>query len=270
MQRPTTSGRRHNRTGSVSVAELIRKQRTPLRIPSPEQAATQGLVTELLGEPVHRSAPPPSRRGARIAGLVTGALVLITSVAAVAVLAGHRAPGPERPRAAAPREISGHSALRPDVLSAELGGSAEPGGSTRTGDGAEPGRPAEVAPLPMAADDPAAPSVVPPPSVATGPNPRVDVVRRFYELLPAKPAEAARLLSPELVGGSGREFVAAWDRIQSITIESTSARPDGSVLAVVSMQERTGRWMRVEQVFWLTETSQPRITGTRVLSAQRS
>lgn len=265
MQRPTTSGRRHNRTGSVSVAELIRKQRTPLRIPSPEQAATQGLVTELLGEPVHRSAPPPSRRGARIAGLVTGALVLITSVAAVAVLAGHRAPGPERPRAAAPREISGHSALRPDVLSAELGGSA-----ARTADVAEPDRPAEVAPVPMAADEPVAPSVVPPPSVATGPDPHVDVVRRFYELLPAKPAEAARLLSAELVGGSGREFVAAWDRIQSITIESTSARPDGSVLAVVSMQERTGRWMRVEQVFWLTETTQPRIIGTRVLSAQRS
>ncbi|XVV03189.1 hypothetical protein ACQPW3_38610 [Actinosynnema sp. CA-248983] len=266
MQRPTTSGRRHNRTGSVSVAELIRKQRTPLRIHSPEQAADLGLVTELLGEPVHRSAPPPSRRGARIAGLVAGALVLITSVAAVAILAGHRAPGPDRSRVAAPREISGSSALRPDVLSAELGG---------TPAGVDAPR-AEVVPAPMAADEPVvvdepvAPSVVPPPSVATGPHPRVDVVRRFYELLPAKPAEAARLLSPELVGGSGRDFVASWDRIQSITIESTSARPDGSVLAVVSMQERTGRWMRVEQVFWLTETTQPRIIGTRILSAQRS
>ncbi|MFI9814860.1 hypothetical protein [Saccharothrix variisporea] len=262
MQRPTTSGRRHNRTGSVSVAELIRKQRTPLRIPSPEQAATQGLVTELLGEPVHRSAPPPSRRGARIAGLVTGVLVLLTSVAAVAVLAGQRAPGPERPRPVAPREISGSSALRPDVLSAELGGGTGPA----VPDGAD--APAEL--VPMAADELEAPSAVPPPSVATGPNPQVDVVRRFYELLPAKPAEAARLLSPELVGGSARDFVTSWDRIQAMTIESTTARPDGSVLAVVSMQERTGRWMRVEQVFWLTDTSQPRIIATRVLSAQRS
>ncbi|MEJ2854622.1 MULTISPECIES: hypothetical protein [unclassified Saccharothrix] len=261
MQRPTASGRRHNRTGSVSVAELIRKQRTPLRIPSPEQAATQGLVTELLGEPVHRSAPPPSRRGARIAGLVTGVLVLLTSVAAVAVLAGQRAPGPERPRAAAPREISGSSALRPDVLSAELGGTGA----------AVPGRSdAPVELVPMAADEVEAQSVVPPPSVATGPHPQVDVVRRFYELLPAKPAEAARLLAPDLVGGSGRDFIASWDRIQAMTIESTTARPDGSVLAVVSMQERTGRWMRVEQVFWLTDTSQPRIIATRVLSAQRS
>jgi hypothetical protein len=41
------------------------------------------------------------------------------------------------------------------------------------------------------------------------------------------------------------------------------------VLAVVSMQERTGRWMRVEQLFRLSDTTVPRIVDTEVLSAQR-
>lgn len=259
MQRPTTSGRRRDRAGSVSVAELIRKQPAPLRIPSREQAATQALVAELLGE----DAPEPSRpvnRAARAVGLVSGALALLAVVAVTSVLAGHRSVGPVLPSAEPPVEIDGSSALRPDLLSAELGGGAEAGAAERA---LEPG--AQVAPRQA---EPPAPA--PPLDVVTGPKPQVDVVRRFYELLPAKAAAAAQLLSPELVGGSVDDFVAAWGRIRAVGIESTSLRPDGSVLAVVSLQEADGRWMRVEQLFRLTDTTTPRIVGTEVLSAQRS
>jgi hypothetical protein len=58
--------------------------------------------------------------------------------------------------------------------------------------------------------------------------------------------------------------------IRSVNVDQILLRPDGSVLAVVSMQERNGSWLRIEQLFWLTDTTQPRIIGTEVLSAQRS
>ncbi|MEU5691242.1 hypothetical protein [Actinosynnema sp. NPDC020468] len=231
------------------MAELIRKQPAPLRIASREETERHRFVADLLGDP--EPTGPPSRRTARIAGLSTGALVFVATVLAAALLAGHRDPGPAHPHVSPPAEISGSEALRPDLLWAELGGSVDV-------------LPASVTPLAADSAD-----VVPPDALATGPRPQVDVVRRFYELLPAKPAAAARLLAGELVGGQG-DFATAWSAIQSITIESTTLQPDGTVRAAVSMQERSGQWLRVEQVFWLTDTRTPRIIGTRVLSAQRS
>ncbi|ROP39971.1 hypothetical protein [Saccharothrix texasensis] len=260
MQRPTTSGRRHNRTGSVTVAELIRKQPAPVRIRTREQAATHGLVADLLREE-NDTALPGRRptRTAKLAGVTTGAVVLLASIAATAVLAGNRPAGPDGPRVEPPAAISGSAALRPDLLSAGLGA------------GRPDGVPAQARLVaPTAVYTPAEPPMmVPPTQVDVGPEPQVDIVRKFFELLPANPTQAARLLSPELLGGSRRDFVESWDHVQAITIESTSLRPDGAVLAVVSMQERTGRWMRVEQLFRLTDTSVPRIVATEVLSAQR-
>src|SRR5689334_23486203 len=49
VQRPATTGRRHTRAGSISVAELIKQQPVPMRILSNEEAATDALVTSLLG-----------------------------------------------------------------------------------------------------------------------------------------------------------------------------------------------------------------------------
>ena len=40
------------------------------------------------------------------------------------------------------------------------------------------------------------------------------------------------------------------------------AARDGWVLAVVSMQEIDGSWLRIEQLFWLTSTSQPPFGAT--------
>ncbi len=255
MQRPTTSGRRHNRAGSVTVAELIRKQPTPVRIRFREQAATHGLPTD---PPREGTDPAPSgarpARAAKLAGVATGAIVLVASIAAASILAGNRPGGPDQPRVEPPAAITGSSALRPDVLSAELGGLPAP---ARQG-------------APGAADvTRESPVMVPPPQVDVGPEPQVDIVRRFFQLLPAKPAEASRMLSPELLGAGARDFVESWGNVQAITVESTAMRADGAVVAVVSMQERTGRWMRVEQLFRLTDTSVPRIVATEVLSAQR-
>ncbi|MCP2248924.1 hypothetical protein [Lentzea aerocolonigenes] len=269
MQRPATTGRRHSRAGSISVAELIKQQ--PMRIPSSEEAATDALVTSLLGPTENMTATTavipavPGRRRrskknrlAKAAGLLTGAIVLVSSVTGAAVLAGKRPVNTGIPVSERPVALSGASALRPDVLSAQL--------------------PNERPPLQTAADTPMPqPSALlletpepTTPEVSVGPQPQVDVVKRFYELLTTKPNAAAKLLSPDLVGKNPKEFVKAWGMIKTVNVDQTSVRPDGSVLAVVSMQELDGSWLRIEQLFWLTDTTQPRIIGTEVLSAQRS
>lgn len=275
MQRPATTGRRHTRAGSISVAELIKQQPVPMRILSNEEAATDALVTSLLGPTENSTANmtattavipvvagrrrrTKTNRAARVAGLLTGAVVLVASVAGAATLAGKRPANTGIPVSERPVALSGASALRPDVLSAQLPNEHPPLQTT-----------ADV-PLPQ----PSALLLETPepttPEVSVGPQPQVDVVKRFYELLTTKPNSAAKLLSPELVGASPKEFVKAWGMIKSVNVDQTSVRPDGSVLAVVSMQELNGSWLRIEQLFWLTDTTQPRIVGTEVLSAQRS
>ncbi|HEV7908208.1 MAG TPA: hypothetical protein VGP03_08715, partial [Pseudonocardiaceae bacterium] len=59
------------------MAELIKKQPSPIRIPSSEQAATEGFVEDLLGPeaPAEQNRPKASR-AAKAAGLITGAVVL--------------------------------------------------------------------------------------------------------------------------------------------------------------------------------------------------
>lgn len=249
MQRPTTSGRRHNRAGSVTVAELIRKQPAPTRVRPHQPVGAHGLA----GVGAHPE--PPARGRARLVGVATGAVLLLGWIAGAAILAGNRPAGPVEPRVEPPASISGSFALRPDLLSGRLGGAGPAGAVAPTGQ------------APPAAAEP--PVMVPTSHLVVGPQPQVDVVRRFFELLPANPAEASRLLSPDLVGGDRRDFTRSWGAVQAITLEATRLRPDGTVLAVVSLQERTGRWMHVEQVFHLTDTSVPRIVGTEVLAAQR-
>lgn len=268
MQRPAPTGRRHTRAGSISVAELIKQQPSPMRIPSNEEAATDALVTSLLG-PTETTVTIPAitpgrrrrtskNRAAKIAGLLTGAIVLVSAVAGAALLADKRPANTGIPVSERPVALSGSSALRPDVLSAQLPNEHTPLQTT-----------ADV-PLPQ----PSALLLETPepttPEVSIGAQPQVDVVRRFYELLTTKPNSAAKLLSPDLVGTDPKEFVESWSMIRAVNVDQTSLRPDGSVLAVVSMQELNGSWLRIEQLFWLTDTTQPRIIGTEVLSAQRS
>jgi hypothetical protein len=274
VQRPTTTGRRRrDRAGSITVAELIRKQPSPVRIPSREEAETEVLVEDVLGLEESTDGRRPNR-AAKAAGLVTGALVLFASVAAASILAGHRPQGAQEQPTAAPIELSGSTALRPDLLSARLGKDhvAAPGAETGT---PEPTA-VPVPNPPIAADpklDPSSPptdAVAAPPTAPADSQPRIEVVREFYDLLPAKPAEAARLLTADLVGGDTVDFVRSWSTIKAITVESTTLQPDGGVLAEVSMQELDGRWLRVQQRFWFTDTSKPKIIATELLSAQRS
>ncbi|MGW6931231.1 hypothetical protein ACWGE0_14305 [Lentzea sp. NPDC054927] len=254
------------------MAELIKQQPVPIRILSNEEAATDALVTSLLGPTENMTATTavipvvPGRRrrtrtnrAAKVAGLLTGAVILVSSVAGAAVLAGKRPANTGVPASARPIALSGASALRPDVLAAQLPNENPPPLQT-TADIPQP----QPSALLLEAPEPTTPEV------SVGPQPQMDVVKRFYELLTTKPNAAAKLLSPDLVGANPKEFVRSWGMIKTLNVDQTSLRPDGSVLAVVSMQEQNGSWLRIEQLFWLTDTTQPRIIGTEVLSAQRS
>ncbi|MET9228801.1 hypothetical protein [Lentzea sp. NPDC003310] len=277
MQRPAaTTGRRHTHAGSISVAELIKQQPAPVRILSNEEAATDALVTSLLGPTEAMTATttvipavPGKRRRtktgriARAAGLLAGAVVLVSSIAGAAVMASKRPENAGIPVSERPVALSGSSALRPDVLSSQLPNENPAPQTTQVMPMPDP----SALLLETAAPQAAEPST---PEVSVGPVPQVDVVKKFYELLTTRPGSAAKLLSPELVGANPSEFVRSWGRIKVVNVDQTSVRPDGSVLAVVSMQEADGSWLRVEQLFWLTSTTQPRIVGTEVLSAQRS
>jgi hypothetical protein len=263
------------------VAELIKKQPTPIRIPSSDQAATDGFVEDLLGPeaPAEQNQRKASR-AAKAAGLITGAVVLFASVATASVLAGNRPAGPSSPRNDPPLEISGVSALRPDLLNARLHDQAVPPQVTITVASAPSRAPAAST---TSATPPASTSAVAAdaraevfsqtraavPSISTGSQPQIDVVRTFYELLSTSPTAASTLLAPELLGTDPHGFVQSWSTIKTINLDGTTLRPDGSVLAVVSMQESDGRWLRVEQLFTLTDSSVPRIVGTQVVSAQR-
>jgi hypothetical protein len=116
-----TTGRRHSRAGSITVAELIRKQPVPIRIPSCEEADTDGFVHDLLGPPHQRTARPgKARTVAKLAGIATGALVLCTSVTVASLTARDRPAVDASARLARPAEISGANALLPSFLDRQL------------------------------------------------------------------------------------------------------------------------------------------------------
>ncbi|WP_199441824.1 hypothetical protein [Umezawaea beigongshangensis] len=279
------------------MAELMDKQPRPIRIPTHDQASTDRLVLDLLRAERHEHVVPRrASRATRAAGVVTGALVLFASVATAAALAGNR-PAAHVPPTGEQLEITGVTALRPDLLREQLriddapapernAGVAEPSASPLAADVPETGTaaPSAVSSAPAAGNTGntgnaettgnAVPATPRQRDVATvdevGPLSQVEVVRAFYSLLPGSPAAAAELLGPGLLDGAPGDFALSWASIRSLTLHSATARPDGSVLAVVSMEELTGGQLRIEQLFRFADAVTPRITGTEVLSALRS
>ena len=261
MERPRTA-HRSDHEGSIAVVDLIRRQHTgPVRIPSIEEADTDALLTELLGEEIepgrHRG---KMARAAKLVGLAVGSIVLCGSVAAAATLSRSRPPV-NPPVVAAPTPITGIGALRPDTLEAQLsdhGGAAAP---PRASD--KPRASVKVTPpvakTPVAASTPAAPPAAGSPQ---------QLVREFYQLVESQPATAAQLLSPSLLSTDLTGFVNAWQSAAKVEVDSVQANPDGTVQAVVRMLQADGSWLRVVELLHVTQGSQPLISGAQLLSAQ--
>ena len=265
MERPRT-GHRQDQEGSIAVVDLIRRQNVgPIRIPSIEEADTDALLTELLGEEVE----PSRRRGtmakaAKLIGLAIGSIVLCGSVAAAATLARSRPPA-NAPVVAAPTPITGIGALRPDTLEAQLSGHT----------GGPSARPNTKATTPHTSSKPehAANNAAPAPSApATGsvptPSSPQQLVREFYQLVASQPAAAAQLLSPSLLDTDPTGFIDAWQSAAKVEVDSVQANPDGTVQAVVRMLQSDGTWLRVVELLHVTQGSQPLISGAQLLSAQ--
>ena len=262
MERPRT-GHRHDQEGSVAVIDLIRRQHVePVRIPSIEEADTDALLTELLGDEVE----PGRQRGkmaraAKLVGLAVGAIVLCGSVAAAATLSRSRPPA-DPPVVAAPTPITGIGALRPDTLEAQLSGHG--GGATAAPTAPSTPRVSVTTAAP-AGKAPAAAST--PPAAPTALSPQ-QLVREFYQLVESQPAAAAQLLSPSLLSTDPTGFINAWQSAAKVEVDSVQTNPDGTVQAVVRMVQADGSWLRVVELLHVTQGSQPLISGAQLLSAQ--
>lgn len=282
MDRPSTGHRRHE-AGSITVVDLLRRQEGPVRIPSAHEAATVGMLDDLLGEAepgAERWAAEHPRgwlaRGAKLAGLALGSLALCGAVYAASTLTHHR------PQAAPADQhtnlndtvLTGVAALRPDTVDQQLSGSAHGSatpaptrqavrGSIATGHATG----TVVGAAPPATTAPTTPSAAAP-TAGSAPASAAAVVRDFYRLAATNPSLAYGLISPALLGGDASGFDSAWQSLSQVQVESVRPMSPGSVQAVVRMREPDGTWLRVVELLHVTGGHTPLISGAELLSAQ--
>ncbi|WP_211765081.1 hypothetical protein [Kutzneria sp. CA-103260] len=260
MERPA-GGRRHSRGGSVSVADLIRRQPGSVRIMSPDEAATDGLLGDLLGgKGLPDDGEPRTSAALKLLGVLVGAITLAGTITAASMITNDTRPA----RAALmpaprPQALSGTGALLPDVLATEVAGKT-----------------AQAAPMiagPTSASAPAAISTsvaVSPRALAPTPAPTaVDVVRDFYQTVAENPRDALAMVGGSLAGLDPTGFIRSWSSVRAVRTERVEAMPDGTVLGVVGIQQADGDWLHVEQLFRVDGGSQPKIIDAQVLTAQQ-
>ena len=259
MERPA-GGRRHSRGGSVSVADLIRRQPGSVRIPTPDEAATDGLLSDLLdGRQLPDDSEPRASTGLKVLGVLVGAVTLAATIAAASMITSD--PRPSRAAlitAPPPQALSGAGALRPDFLATEVAGKT-----------------AEAAPL-SAAPTTTDPSPTPVTPTATQraltQNSAADpaeVVRDFYDTVAQNPRDALSMMGGSLADLDPTGFVRSWSEVRTVRPERVEARSDGTVLGVIGIQQADGSWMHVEQLLRVDGGSQPKIIDAQVLSAQQ-
>jgi hypothetical protein len=259
VERPA-GGRRHSRGGSVSVADLIRRQPGSVRVLAEDEAATDGLLTDLLGgKGLPDDSEPRTSTAMKLLGVLVGAVTLAGTIAAASLITNDSRPTRATAESLAPQPqpLSGGDALRPDVLATEVAGrkdvaplSASPTtdqSSASTTTGAATGR----ALPPTAAQSPA------------------DVVRDFYDTVAQNPRDALAMIGGSLADLDPTGFVRSWSSVRAVRPERVEARSDGTVLGVIGIQQADGSWLHVEQLLRVDGGSQPKIIDAKVLSAQQ-
>lgn len=255
MERPA-GGRRHSRGGSVSVADLIRRQPGSVRIPTAEEAASDALLGDLLGgQGLPDDSEPRTSAALKLLGVLVGALTLAGTVLAASMITN----GPRPARAALvtsphSQALTGAAALRPDMLTTEVGG-----------------RNGLVPPLSAAPTTETSTTTTPSPTT-TSPVPAespVDVVRAFYKTVADNPRDALAMMGGSLADLDPTGFIRSWSTVRGVRPERIEAQPDGTVLGVVGIQQADGSWLHVEQLLRVDGGSQPKIIDAKVLSAQQ-
>lgn len=268
MNRPIT-GRRHPRSGSIPVTELIRKRPAKLDVPQEHRALANALVlasTESIKDKPtsHRRPQARSAQLARVAGLGLAACVLCGSVGLAAVITHHR------DQTAAPAnqklEITGEQALLPDSYTtvankAPAGAKPEvPGQAQGAATGSFPYTPASSTQTSSssAVKDQQQPKT----------NNAVQLIREFYRLIARDPAQAFLLLAPEAFNADLGRFVQAWSSVTDVHVIDMRQQKDGSIVSVVSMRMADGSKLRLEQLLRTGGNGELRIVGAQLLSAQ--
>jgi hypothetical protein len=285
---------------SIPVADLIGRQQLPAIVPVREKAAADrpsGGASVPADPPAQDIPPSKAAKVARFAGYTAGALALCGYVAAASLITGRMPSIGAVAPSAQPSAITGATALRPDLLGAQLGApvdspvtptttsdetpvssvppTARPSGEQQdTSNVGTPQATAQATPFATPQSDsqrPVNPSTAEPSTAspsAAGPDDNAEVVRQFYRLIRSQPAAAFGLIDPVLRGSDSSGFVSSWSAVRAVNVERVESRPDKSILAVVSLQRSDGRWLVVQQLLRTTDTTPLRIAGVEILSAQ--
>jgi hypothetical protein len=273
-----TTGRRHIRAGSVHVTDLIGKP--PVELPDPRspeagQPDSGGALDTLLersseGPTSHRRPPSKGAQLAKIAGLGLGAFVLCASVVYGSMITGRRDGPPAQAGARPAAQISGEEALLPDLLNQVVPS------PDATGEPRLPHAPTQATGRIDNTGAPTVPAGPPAPEApAAGPAAsdeslsKIELVQRFYELVPTAPNQAFTLLDSTLLGTDLGEFVRSWTSVSDIQLLDVQPRGD-DVLAIVRLHLADGSYLRVQQLLEVANTVPRRIVGAEILSAQRN
>lgn len=260
MERPA-GGRRHSRGGSVSVADLIRRQPGSVRIMSSEEAATDGLLGDLLGgKGLPDDGEPRTSTALKLLGVLVGAITLAGTITAASMITNDSRPTrtalTTSPR---PQALSGTGALMPDVLATEVAGNTAMAA------------PMSAAPATSESPTPSTTTVaVSPRALTQNPAPNaVDVVRDFYKTVAGNPRDALTMVGGTLADLDPTGFIRSWSAVRAVRTERIEAMSDGTVLGVIGIQQADGEWLHVEQLLRVDGGNQPKIIDAQVLSAQQ-
>jgi len=232
----------------------------------------QAAETEPKAEPGEIEEPESKlARRAKLAGLV-GAGVLVVGAVAVAPMltSSHRA---------APVS-SGDPAPAGFVGAAELGGAAVPqqqsGGQANRHDSSggagheDQSRDSDRSNGGSGQDKPKAGTVVTDQASSVHSTAsKLAAIQRFYASIARSPQDALSLLTPVLADGSAGELVRTWSSMSAIDLQEqdTRVQPDGSIIAVATLQRPDGVLVRVTQLFKVADET-GLITEAELLSAQ--
>lgn len=242
-------------------------------------------------EPAARKREKPLIRGAKIAGLMLAVAVLTGSVVTASILAEQRHSRAAR-NPQTPSEITGAAALGGFVSPGpSRGGDSPPNSSespesnSSTADLPTQGesspqnqKPTTSAPrsspspsLPttsqQASSTQSAPSTSP--SNNSNDEAKLAAVSGFYARMDKDPQQALTLLDPVLTGTHATDLLQSWGTIKSLDVQDLRMQPDGSVRAVVVIDELSGGRVRITQLLKLTEGSTVKILDAWLLSAER-
>lgn len=266
VDRPTT-GKRHVRSGSVHVTELIGKR---IQLPAD--------IDELVPHEPTSHRPPQSRAAtmAKIAVLSVATATLCGAVAAATVITRDREAADASARPS--NQITGERALLPDELNRAVAGARLPDPKTgsasatlskdQTGSPAIP--PARTGGGAQGNDRAAAGDIPAPAPKADQVRPKTsnrELVIEYYRLIESDPSRAFALLSGDVFKTTLGQFLGSWSGVSKVEVLEVVEQADG-VVAVVRMQLIGGSQLRIKQLLTVADTVPQRIIGAELLSAQ--